>query len=135
MAERMDFLPDLARWFDPAPVIQEEVVAALQDLLDEREREPPAPALGAVPDVLRYGMEAGERIRLRYTTVDGATIDRTVAPYEVKPHPSSGVTMLYATDTIHGDGQIHSFRYSGIEDAALTGEPFRPVWPTQPGSI
>ena len=67
-------------------------------------------------------------VYLKKTT--GEMVERTIRPYEMKPHRHTGALVLYATDTLHGAGNIHSFLVNNIRKTDLEeSRPFRPKWP------
>lgn len=63
-----------------------------------------------------------EQVRIEYINREGKAIVRTVRPYEIKGG------YLYATDTKHGAGHIHSFKVSRIKSAEPVGKNFKPRW-------
>lgn len=116
----------------------EEVARAVEMLLAGAAGRPGPEA--AVPRTKPEKVEAGMRqnrvVRVEYTRArDGGTEEYFLKPYEVKPHPASGRTVLYATDSKHGDGQIHSFLWSRLRDVMMTDNRFAPVWPTRPETV
>jgi len=62
----------------------------------------------------------------------GETVDREIRPYEVKSL-KNGRLALYATDTLHGAGQIHSFLVANIRSVGAPDGRFKPRWPVQFG--
>lgn len=75
------------------------------------------------------------RMRLGYVSKKAGNryIRREIRPYEV----SRGA--LWATDTLHGAGQIHRFNLDRIQSLRpIKGTRFRPQWPVQdplPGDL
>lgn len=109
------------------------------DLAQRREllvAEEQAQKLGK-SDAIRAAMETHTKLAIPYTRKrDGQTVDRVIAPYEVKPHPANGRLVLYATDNLHGAAQIHSFYMSRMGTPEnLTRAGFDPRWPTRPESV
>jgi predicted DNA-binding transcriptional regulator YafY len=100
-----------------------------------RDRRPPSEATGRVmrkrgpsKRVLADADDAFEArapMDIRYLSKkSGGVIERTIRPYEMK----NGY--LYATDTLHGAGQIHAFIVDRILDSAVDeSRTFRPRWP------
>lgn len=77
--------------------------------------------MAGTPTVRKAG-KAREQVRIEYTNRQGKQIVRTVRPYEIKGG------YLYATDTKHGAGHIHSFKLSRIQNAETVGRKFKPRW-------
>jgi predicted DNA-binding transcriptional regulator YafY len=63
-----------------------------------------------------------EQVRIEYTDKNGKQMVRTIRPYEVRGG------YVWATDTKHGAGHIHSFKVSRIKSAAPVGRNFKPRW-------
>jgi len=79
-------------------------------------------------------MEPPQRVTIEYRKKDGSVVEREIRPYEIKPHRTSGRLMVYASDTLHGAGQIHSFIAGNIRDVSEPEGTFRPRWPVQLGA-
>jgi predicted DNA-binding transcriptional regulator YafY len=62
------------------------------------------------------------QVRIEYTDRKGRNIVRNVRPYEIK----NGY--LWATDTRHGAGRIHSFKISRVRSAEPLENRYRPRW-------
>lgn len=63
-----------------------------------------------------------EQVRIEYTDKNGKEMVRTVRPYEIRGG------YLWATDTKHGAGHIHSFKVSRVRSSQPVGRKFKPVW-------
>jgi predicted DNA-binding transcriptional regulator YafY len=72
--------------------------------------------------LLRSAGKNREQVRIEYTDRRGKQIVRTVRPYEIRGG------MLWATDTRHGAGHIHSFKMARVRSAATVGRKYRPRW-------
>ena len=104
------------------------------DLPDARDQGRPT----SIPDVIRWGMEQQETVRIDYQReYDGVRTTYRAQPYEEKTHDLSGRLMLYASETnTHGLGQIHSFAWDRIQGAeTVPGAHFAPIWPVPPASV
>lgn len=62
------------------------------------------------------------QVKIEYTRRDGKTVVRTIRPYEIKGG------YLWATDTKHGAGHIHSFKLSRVQSAKPLENRFKPRW-------
>ena len=72
--------------------------------------------------VIRQAGKDREQVRIEYTDRHGRTVVRTIRPYEVRGG------YVWATDTTHGAGHIHSFKASRIKSAEPVGRNFKPRW-------
>ena len=77
----------------------------------------------------------GKTLRVSYIKKNGQHISREVAPYETKPHRSTGNLMVYVTDNEGGPGQIKSYIANRIQRAGKPLEEFTPEWPVQYGDL
>ncbi len=71
------------------------------------------------------------KVRIKYKKDSGEVVTRTVRPYEIKAHRTSGRQMLYVTDTKDGATSIKSYALRGITSAKRLPGKFRPQWPVQ----
>jgi predicted DNA-binding transcriptional regulator YafY len=71
---------------------------------------------------IRDAAKNKQQVRIEYTNKEGKAITRTIRPYESKGG------YLYATDSMHGAGHIHSFKVSRIKSATPVDKKFRPKW-------
>ena len=78
-------------------------------------------------------LDPPREVTIQYIKKSGEEVQRTIQAYEVKPHRTSGTLMLYASDTLHGAQQIHSFIANRIRSVGKTDETFQPVWPLKLG--
>lgn len=79
-------------------------------------------------ETVRAGARLGNRVQIAYSkkTAGDAIVVRDVRPYEEKGR------FLYATDTLHGAGKIHSFIKGRILDAEVVpNTSYKPVWPVK----
>ena len=72
--------------------------------------------------IIRKAGKDKQQVRIEYTNRQGKNIVRTIRPYEIKGG------YLYATDTLHGAGHIHSFKVSRIRSAEPLDRKFKPRW-------
>lgn len=71
---------------------------------------------------LRQAGKDRQQIRIEYTDRAGRNIVRTVRPYEIRGG------YLWATDTKHGAGHIHSFKISRVRSVTPVAHKFKPRW-------
>ena len=81
-----------------------------------------------IRELTRVGSR-GETLRITYQKKNGKVVKRTISPYEIKPHRTSGNLVLYATDNKHGSQKILSLLLSNIQSVESTGKRFKPRWP------
>jgi predicted DNA-binding transcriptional regulator YafY len=72
--------------------------------------------------VFRKAGKERQQVRIEYTNREGRNIVRTVRPYEIRGG------YLWASDTTHGAGRIHSFKLSRVRDAQPVAHKFHPRW-------
>ena len=97
------------------------------------EKAPPAGPLAAIEAA--GALEPPHRLAISYRKrTTGELVEREIRPYEVKPHPATGNLVVYATDTLHGSGQIHSFLVGNIRSTEVLPGTFKPTWPVQIGA-
>jgi predicted DNA-binding transcriptional regulator YafY len=77
--------------------------------------------MAGTPTVRKAG-KARAQVRIEYTDKRGKNIVRTIRPYEIRGG------YLWATDTRHGAGHIHSFKISRIRSAETVNRKFKPRW-------
>lgn len=76
--------------------------------------------------IIRTAAEQGNRVVISYRKSNGDIVSREIRPYE-----ESG-RLIFATDTVHGASNIHSFRKDRIIDAKLLGNSwYKPQWPVR----
>lgn len=63
-----------------------------------------------------------QQVRIEYTNKNGKGMVRTVRPYEIRGG------YLWATDTTHGAGHIHSFKLSRVRSATPVDKTYKPRW-------
>ena len=83
-------------------------------------------------------MDQQVKFAAEYTTLDGRTREIVARPYSVRDRGADGQRLLYVQidQDRHGGGQIHSLRLSRLHNVTLLGRsPFRPRWPTEPGTV
>lgn len=80
-----------------------------------------------MPPIRRVAQKnRGKMLEITYDKkTTGETVKRTIRPYEFKGK------YLYATDTLHGAGQIHAFIRDRIKDVKTTERKFKPKWDIQ----
>lgn len=84
-------------------------------------------------DQVEHAGQLERMVTIRYAKKNGDTVNRTIRPYEIKPHRHSGTLMLYGTDTLHGAGNIHSFIASRVREVGEPEGRFKPRWPIKLG--
>lgn len=62
------------------------------------------------------------QVKIEYQRRDGKTVTRTIRPYEIKGG------YLWATDTKHGAGHIHSFKINRVKSVEPLKTGYRPRW-------
>lgn len=72
--------------------------------------------------VIRKAGKNREQVRIEYTDRNGRTMVRTIRPYEIRGN------YVWASDTTHGAGHIHSFKASRIKSAEPIGKGYKPRW-------
>jgi predicted DNA-binding transcriptional regulator YafY len=75
--------------------------------------------------VFRKAGKNRQQVRIQYTDRHGRNIVRTVRPYEIKGG------RLWATDTTHGAGKIHSFKLARVRAATAIENRYHPRWPVK----
>jgi predicted DNA-binding transcriptional regulator YafY len=76
--------------------------------------------------IIRTAAEQGNRVVIKYRKESGEVVSREIRPYQESDR------LFFATDTIHGAGNIHSFRKDRILDAKLLGNSwYKPHWPVR----
>lgn len=71
------------------------------------------------------------KVQIKYRKDSGEVVTRTVRPYEIKAHRTSGRQMLYVTDNKDGATSIKSYALRGITSAKRLPGKFKPHWPVQ----
>jgi predicted DNA-binding transcriptional regulator YafY len=77
--------------------------------------------MAGTPTFRKAGKEK-QQVRIEYTDRHGKAMVRTVRPYEIKGG------YLWASDTKHGAGRIHSFKLSRVKSATPVEKKFKPRW-------
>jgi predicted DNA-binding transcriptional regulator YafY len=75
--------------------------------------------------IIRQAGKDKQQVKIQYTNRQGKSITRTIRPYEIRGG------YLYATDTVHGAGHIHSFKVSRIKSAEPVERKYKPNWPVK----
>lgn len=77
--------------------------------------------MAGTPTIRKAGKNRNQ-VKIEYQRRDGKVVTRTVRPYEIKGG------MLWATDTKHGAGHIHSFKLSRVRNAEPLNKTYKPRW-------
>jgi predicted DNA-binding transcriptional regulator YafY len=75
--------------------------------------------------IIRQAGKDQQQVKIKYTNRQGKNITRTIRPYEIKKG------YVYATDSVHGAGHIHSFKVSRIQSAEPVERGYKPKWPVK----
>ena len=70
----------------------------------------------------RKAGKSRQQVRIQYRDRRGRIIVRNIRPYEIK------AGYLWATDTRHGAGRIHSFKITRVLSTELLPKKYRPRW-------